>query len=173
MNEFDAIEERMDAYASKLVADPEARYEALRGCSFFTPVADQGLRQMAGMVDIQVFNSDVCLTTQDDESQAFYVILYGMAEVFRNGRRIGEIGTGECIGEAIFFADAGNATSATVIAEYRIIAAVFSKEAVARLQADAGIRESMDRALLLSLYGKLKGANKKIEELLLRQSMRD
>lgn len=173
MDDFDAIEDRLAVYAKKLVEDPAARFEAMRGCSFFGPVADQGLRRIAGMVDIQIFSSDVCLTTQDDETQAFYVILSGAAEVFRNGRRIGVIGTGECVGEGIFFADGGNATSATVIADYKIIAATFSKEIVERLQADAEIKVSMDKALLLSLYSKLKGANRKIEELLLRQSMRE
>lgn len=171
MNEFDAIEDRFETYARQLVGDPAVRYEALRGCAFFAPVADAGLQRISGMVDIQVFSSDVCLTTQDDETQAFYVILSGLAEVFHNGKRIGEVGTGECIGEGIFFAGEGNATSATVIADFKIIAATFSKATVASLQADAEIRASMDKALLLSLYRKLKGANRRIEELMLRQTM--
>ena len=173
MDEFDAIEDSFAAYAKRLVDDSEARYKALRGCSFFTPVADRELKRIAESVDIQTFFSDICLTTQDEETQAFYVILHGAAEAFRNGKRVGVIETGECIGEGIFFAEGGNTTSATVIADYKIIAARFSKNVVTSLQSDAEIMVSLDKALLLSLFKKLKGANQKIEELLLLQSMRE
>ena len=173
MNEFEAIEDSFAAYAKQLEEDAETRYQALRACSFFKPVPDSGLRHIAGLVQIQTFFSDVCLTSQDDETQAFYVILRGSAEAFRNGKRVGVIETGECIGEGIFFADGHITTSATVIADYKIIAATFSNEVVATLQADPDLMVSMDKALLLALFKKLKGANQKIEELLLQQSMRD
>lgn len=173
MDEFDAIEDSFSTYARQLVDDPEARYQALRGCSFFAPVPDHALRRIADMVGIEIYYSDVCLTTQDEETRAFYVILYGAAEAFRNGKCVGVIGTGECFGEGIFFAEGGNVTSATVIADYKIIAATFTKDVVAKLQADAEIMVSMDKALLLSLFKKLKGANQKIEDLLLLQSMRE
>ena len=173
MDEFDAIEDSFAAYAKRLLEDADARYEALRGCSFFNPMPDAGVQRIADMVEIQTFYSDVCLTTQDDETQAFYVILHGAAEAFRNGKRVGVIGTGECIGEGIFFAEGGNTTSATVIADYKIIAATFSKDVVAKLQSDVDIMVSLDKALLLALFKKLKGANQKIAELLLLQSMRD
>ena len=165
MDEFEAIEDSFAAYARQLEVDAEARYLALRGCSFFKPVPDDGLRHIAGLVAIQTFYSDVCLTSQDDETQAFYVILRGSAEAFRNGKRVGVIETGECIGEGIFFAEEGITTSATVIADYKIIAATFSKDVVATLQSDPDLMVSMDKALLLALFKKLKGANKKIEKL--------
>lgn len=172
MDDFDAIDDSFAAYARRLVDDADARYQALRACSFFRPVSDQGLQRIAKMVAIETFFDDVCLTTQDDETQAFYVILHGAAEAFRNGKRVGVIETGECIGEGIFFADGDITTSATVIADYKIIAATFSKDVVSQLQSDAEIMVSMDKALLLALFKKLKGANQMIEELLLVQSMR-
>ena len=169
MDEFAAIEDRFATYAKRLIDDPAARYEALRNCQFFAPVADEGLQRIAGLARIQVFNSDVCLTSQDEEAKAFYVILMGGAEAFHNGKRVGTIDTGECFGEGIFFADGHVASSATVIADYRIIAAEFDKAAVEQLRADAALMVSMDKALLLALFRKLQRANRRIGELVLLQ----
>lgn len=171
MNEFDSIDDQFVSYATLLSTDAAARFKALRGCSFFAPVPDAWLQRISAMARIETFYSDVCLTSQDDDMQAFYVILQGAAEAFRNGKLVGVIDTGECFGEGIFFTDGAISTSATVIADYKIIAAVFSKDVVASLQGDAEAMVSMDKALLLALFKKLQRANSKIEKLMLVQSM--
>lgn len=171
MDDFDAIEDSFASYARLLVDDPEVRFNALRGCSFFNPVPDECLKRISGMVEIQTFCSDVCLTEQDDDTKAFYVILRGSAEAYRNGKRVGIIDTGECFGEGIFFANGAVTTSATVIADYKIIAATFSKAVVENLQGDAEVMIGLNQALLLALFKKLNGANQKIEELLLLNSI--
>lgn len=170
MDEFDAFEASFAAYASLLAGDPAARFQALRGCSFFNPVPDESLRRICALVEIKTFGSDVCLTEQDDEAKAFDVILRGSAEAYRNGKLVGTIETGDCFGEGIFFAGGSVAASATVIADYKIIAATFDKAAVERLQADAEVMAGMNQALLLALFKKLNGANRKIAALLLHSS---
>jgi CRP-like cAMP-binding protein len=134
-------------------------------------VPDEWLKQISDMAQIRTFYPDVCLTSQDDETKAFYVILRGTAEAYRNGKLIGTIDTGECIGEGVFFADGKVSSSATVIADYKIIAAEFNKAAVDSLQADAEAMKCMDKALLLALFKKLQGANRKIEKLLLMRAV--
>lgn len=171
MDEFDAIEASFAAYAELLVGDPATRFEALRGCSFFNPVPDESLQRICALVEIKTFGSDVCLTEQDDEAKAFHVILRGSAEAYRNGKLVGTIETGECFGEGMFFTGGGATASATVIADYKIIAATFSKAVVESLQADAGVMAGLNQALLLALFKKLNGANKKIEALLLRSGI--
>jgi CRP-like cAMP-binding protein len=171
MDEFDHIDDNFASYAKLLIEDPVARFGALRDCSFFKPVPDEWLKRISEMAQIKTFYSDVCLTSQDEEMKAFYVILHGSAEAFRNGKLVGTIETGECFGEGIFFANGNITTSATVIADYKIIAAEFSKAVVEQLQADADAMISMDKALLLALFKKLKGANQKIEKLMLMNSM--
>jgi CRP-like cAMP-binding protein len=171
MDEFDAIEDSFANYAKLLIEDHDARFKALRGCSFFNPVPDAWLKRISEMAMIKTFYSDICLTSQDDDMKAFYVILQGSAEAFRNGKLVGTINTGECFGEGIFFADGAITTSATVIADYKIIAAVFSKDVVEKLQADADAMVNMDKALLLALFKKLQGANHKIEKLMLTHSI--
>lgn len=167
MDEFDAIEDQFASYAKLLTQEPSARYGALRKCSFFQPVPDEWLQRISGMAQIRTFHSDVCITTQDDEMKAFYVILYGAAEAYRNGKVVGTIETGDCFGEGIFFADRTARSSATVIADDKIVAAEFSKTVIDALQSDAQAMVSMDKALLLALFKKLKGANEKIERLML------
>ena len=171
MDEFDTIDEHFASYAKQLVDDPQARYNALRSCSFFQPVSDQWLQRIAEMAQIRTIRSDVSITSQDDEMKAFYVILYGSADAYRNGKVVGTIETGDCFGEGIFFADGTITTSATVIADDKIIAAEFSKTVVEELQSDAHAMVSMDKALLLALFKKLKGANQKIEKLMLISGM--
>ena len=168
MDDFAAITDHFANQARLLLEDAGARHDALRRCAFFAPVPDEWLQRISGLAQIRTFHSDVCITTQDDEMRAFYVILYGTAEAFRNGKLVGTIATGDCFGEGIFFGDGAMATSATVIAEDKIIVAEFSKAVVTQLHADPEAMVSMDRALLLALFKKLKGANEKIEQLMLR-----
>lgn len=173
MDEFEAIEDRFSNLAKLLIEDPAARFKTLRSCSFFDPVPDEWLNRISEMAQIRTFYSDVCLTSQDDETKAFYVILLGTAEAYRNGKLVGTIDTGECIGEGVFFARENMTSSATVIADYKIIAAEFDKAAIASLQSDAEAMIFMDKALLLALFKKLQGANRKIEKLLLTKSFED
>ena len=167
MDEVDAIDDQFASYATLLAQDPAARLGALRKCSFFEPVPDEWLRRLSEMARIRTFHSDVSITSQDDEMKAFYVILYGAAEAFRNGKLVGTIENGDCFGEGIFFTDGTMSTSATVIADDKIIVAEFSKSAIEALRADPHAMVSMDKALLLALFKKLKGANEKIERLML------
>lgn len=71
-------------------------------------------------------------------------------------------------GEGIFFTDGTLITSATVIAEDKIIAAEFSQPVIEALQADPQAMVALDKALLLALFKKLMGANQKIDRLMLR-----
>jgi CRP-like cAMP-binding protein len=167
MDDFDSIEDHFASYARQLAEDPGARFAALRDCSFFQPVPDDWLRRMSQQAQVKTFRSDVSVTSQDDEMKAFYVILYGSAEAYRNGKVVGTIATGDCFGEGIFFADGSIATSATVIADDKFIAAEFSKSVVEEMQSDPHAMVGMNKALLLALFKKLRAANQKIERLLL------
>lgn len=167
MNEFDSIDDHFASHARRLLEDAQARYGALRNCSFFHPVPDDWLQRISEMAQIRTFESDACITSQDEEMKAFYVILYGAAEAFRNGKVVGTIETGDCFGEGIFFTDGTVTTSATVIADDKIIVAEFSKPVIEALHADPRAMVSMDKALLLALFKKLNGANRKIERLML------
>ena len=167
MDDFDTIDDHFASHARELMENPLARFAALRNCSFFQPVPDEWLKHISEMAQIKTFQPDACITSQDEDMKAFYVILYGAAEAFRNGKLVGAIETGDCFGEGVFFTDGSIATSATVIADDKIIAAEFSKSVIEALHSDAHVMVSMDKALLLALFKKLKGANERIERLML------
>jgi CRP-like cAMP-binding protein len=167
MDDFDTIDDHFAGYARQLTEDPRARFAALRNCSFFEPVPDDWLQRMSELAQIKTFHSDVSVTSQDDAMKAFYVILYGSAEAFRNGKLVGTIATGDCFGEGIFFTDGTITTSATVIADDKFVAAEFSKAVVDGMHADPQAMVSMNKALLLALFKKLRAANQKIERLML------
>lgn len=167
MDDFSIIDDHFASLARLLLEDPSARLKALRSCSFFQPVPDVWLQRFSELAQIRTFEPDACITSQDDEMKAFYVILHGAAEAFRNGKLVGSIETGDCFGEGIFFTDGTVTTSATVIADDGIIAAEFSKSVIEALHSDPHAMVSMDKALLLALFKKLKGANQKIERLML------
>lgn len=167
MDEFDTIDDHFASYAKLLTEDPSARFGALRNCSFFEPVPDDWLQRMSEMTHIKTFHSDVSITSQDDEVKAFHVILYGAAEAFRNGKQVGTIEAGDCFGEGIFFTNDTIAASATVIADDKIITAEFSKTMIEEMHCDPHAMVSMNKALLLALFKKLKAANQKIERLML------
>lgn len=168
MDEFDSIEDEFGRHARLLAQDPQVRFQALRGCSFFEPVSDEWLRRLCETVRIGTFDSDQSITEQGEPMRAFHVILYGSAEAFRNGKLVGTIATGDCFGEGIFFSDGALVTSATVIADGKLITAEFSQAVVEALASDALSMASMNRALLRALFKKLQGANEKIERLMLR-----
>jgi CRP-like cAMP-binding protein len=167
MDDFDTIDDHFATYARQLTEDASARYAALRSCSFFEPVPDDWLRRLSEMAQVKTFHSDVSVTSQGDAMKAFYVILYGSAEAYRNGKVVGTIETGDCFGEGIFFADGIITASATVIADDKFIAAEFSKTVVEAMQSDPPAMVSMNKALLLALFKKLRAANQKIERLML------
>ena len=95
---------------------------------------------------------------------AFYVILFGTATVYYNKKIVGTIRSGECIGEGMFFANENISRSATVITDNQVIAAEIKTTGIDRLQGES--KAYLDKALLLALFKKLQGANRKIEELL-------
>lgn len=166
MDEFDAIEASYATFAKLIAEDSTVRFNALRKCCFFNPVPDEWLRHISELAKIRTYSSDDCLTSEGGDMNAFYVILLGTANAYRNDKLVGTISTGECIGEGMFFANENLTRSATVFADFRIIAAEFDKPGIDSLNVDTEAKAYMDKALLLALFKKLQGANRKIEELL-------
>jgi hypothetical protein len=64
----------------------------------------------------------------------------------------------------MFFANENLLRSATVITDNQVIAAEIKKPGIEKLQGES--IGYMDKALLLALFKKLQGANRKIEELM-------
>jgi CRP-like cAMP-binding protein len=164
MNELDAIQASLASFTKRLDEVSIDRFNELRKCSFFDPIPSEWLTPVSEQSDIRTFSAGDCLTSEGDAMDTFYVVLYGTATVYYNKKIVGTIRSGECIGEGMYFANENISRSATVVADGQVIAAEIKKIGIDRLQGDT--KAYMDKALLLALFKKLQGANRKIEELL-------
>lgn len=164
MNELDAVQASLASFTTRLDQVSADRFYELRKCSFFDPIPSEWLTPIAEQTDIRTFSAGDCLTEEGDAMDTFYVILFGTATVYYNRKVVGTIRAGECIGEGMYFGNETISRSATVIADGQVIAAEIKKAGIERLQGES--RTYMDKALLLALFRKLQGANRKIEELL-------
>ena len=164
MDELDAIQASLASFTKRLDEVSTDRFHELRKCSFFDPIPSEWLKPVSEQAEIRTFSAGDCLTSEGDDMDAFYVILYGTATVYYSRKIVGTIRSGECIGEGMFFANENISRSATVIADGQVIAAEIRPSGIDRLRGDA--KAYLDKALLLALFKKLQGANRKIEELL-------
>jgi CRP-like cAMP-binding protein len=164
MNELDAIQASLASFTKRLDEVSTDRFNELRKCSFFDPVPSDWLRPISDQADIRTFAPGARITSEGEHMNAFYVILFGTATVYFNKKIVGTIRSGECIGEGMFFANENISRSATVITDNQVIAAEIKTAGIDRLHGES--KAYMDKALLLALFKKLQGANRKIEELL-------
>jgi CRP-like cAMP-binding protein len=164
MNELDAIQASLASFTKRLDEVSTDRFNELRKCSFFDPIPSDWLRPISDQADVRTLPPGTRITTEGESMSAFYVILFGSATVYFNKKIVGTIRSGECIGEGVFFSSENLSRSATVITDNQVIAAEIKKTGIDRLQGES--KAYMDKALLLALFKKLQGANRKIEELM-------
>ncbi|MEQ1532354.1 MAG: cyclic nucleotide-binding domain-containing protein [Sideroxydans sp.] len=164
MNDFDAIQASLSNFTKRLDEAVHDRENELRKCSFFDPIPSECLDSIAIHADIITFNKGDKLTVEGEDMDSFFVILFGSVTAYYKEKMVGSIRSGECIGEGVFFATETLERSATVIADNQVVAAEIKKTGLDHIPPDA--RAYMDKALLLALFKKLQGANRKIEDLL-------
>lgn len=164
MDELDAIQASLASFTKRLDEVSNDRFNELRKCSFFDPIPSEWLTPISEQAVIKTFSPGDCITEEGDDMNAFYVVLFGTATVYYNRKVVGTIRSGECIGEGMFFANENLSRSATVIADNQVIAAEIKMNGIDRLHGES--KDYLDKALLLALFKKLQGANRKIEELL-------
>ena len=163
MNEIDDIETSLVSFIRQL-EDTHSRFSELRKCSFFDPIPNQYLESISRLTRICTFAPGDKLTREGDATDTFYVVMLGSTTVYCNGKRVGKITSGECIGEGAFFNKASR--TATVVADDQVVAAELDRITIEILRSDARLKDYMDKALLIALFRKLQGANQRIQELL-------
>lgn len=165
MNEIDDIEISLASFIKHLESTT-SRFSELRKCSFFDPIPNEYLESISRLTQIRTFAAGDKLTREGDVTNTFYVVLLGTTTVYCNGKMVGKIIYGECIGEGTFFNNEEISRSATVIADEHVVVAELDKTGIEILRCDAKVKDYMDKALLIALFKKLQGANQRIQELL-------
>jgi len=164
MDELDAIQASLASFTQRLDEASSDRLNELRKCSFFDPIPSECLSPIAEQAQIKTFPKGAAMTTEGEDMTSLYVILFGTATAYFKHKAVGTIRSGECIGEGVFFANETLERSATVIADDQVVVAEIKKTGLDNIHGEA--KAYMDKALLLALFKKLQGANRKIEELL-------
>ncbi len=164
MDELDAIQASLASFTKHLDEASSDRFNELRKCSFFDPIPSEWLTPIAAQATIKTFAKGTALTVEGEDMNSLFVILFGNATAFVKHQEVGTIHGGECIGEGVCFSTETLERSATVIADEDVIVAEIKKSGLDNIRGDA--RAYMDKALLLALFKKLQGANRKIGELL-------
>jgi CRP-like cAMP-binding protein len=172
MNKFDniqpipSIEESLASFTKRLDDSTSERFNELRKCSFFDPIPSDWLKTIATECEIRKFHAGEKLIAEGNASHSFFVILFGSTTVSSDNEVVGNIVSGECVGEGTFFVGGSGTRSATVVADDHVIVAEFNRLGIGRLQRDPTINAYLDKALLLALFKKLRDANRKIHDLL-------
>jgi CRP-like cAMP-binding protein len=164
MDELDAIQASLANFTKRLDEASSDRFNEMRKCSFFDAIPSEWLKPIAAEADIKTFPSGATLTVEGEDMNSLFVILFGSATAYFKHKAVGTIHSGECIGEGVCFATETLERSATVIADDEVVVAEIKKSGLDNIHGDA--RAYMDKALMLALFKKLQGANRKIEELL-------
>ena len=77
MNELDAIQASLASFTKRLDEVSTDRFNELRKCSFFDPVPSEWLTPIAEQTVIKTFAAADHLTSEGEDMNAFYVVLYG------------------------------------------------------------------------------------------------
>lgn len=161
---MDAIQASLMSFTQKLDNAVNDTFNELRKSSFFDPVPSEALKDISRLFTIRTFHDGEQITAEGGEVTSCFIILFGRASVQVHGATVALLHSGECVGEAAFFATEATSRSATVVAQGELIVAEIRKRDIGTMTDDSRIY--MDKALLTALFRKLQQANRKIEDLL-------
>ena len=166
MNELDDIQASLASFTRNFSENADHSFSELRRSSFFDPIPNEWLRLIAEQVKIRSFRAGDCLTHDGEPLSSFFVILFGTTTVYVHEEIVGTIVGGECIGEGAFFANTNILRTATVVADEDVIVAEIDRDGISQLQRNEELMNYMNKALLLALFKKLQGANRRIQDLI-------
>lgn len=165
MNEIDDIQASLASFTQRIDESANECYAELRRSSFFDPIPSEWLMQISKYVRIKSYAAGESITHEGANLSSFYVLLFGTTSVYVHEKIVGTIVGGECIGEGTFFANSNILRTASVVADEEVSVAEIDKDGIAALLADDKLMAYMNKALLLALFKKLQGANRRILDL--------
>jgi CRP-like cAMP-binding protein len=140
------------------VLDSE-RFTLLRTLEFFTSFGDVALWEVVHRARWQRFPVAHKLYNKGEEGRTFHIIASGAVEVYRDGRRVAQLGAGTSVGEMAYLAPNPELRrhSTDVIVTERATTISFTPETLARLS--PGCRHLFDEAFIRVLVRRLHAAH--------------
>lgn len=98
-----------------------AEVELLRAVPVFSRCTREELEALAAEADELNVDSGTTLIRQGEHRRAFLVLVEGSAEVWKNGRRINQLGKGDFLGEISLFSGAAPTATVTTTSRTRLL----------------------------------------------------
>lgn len=167
MDELDSINDdiaaSLESFTKRFADYSSHQFNEMRKCSFFDSIPDDWLNKLVKVSKIITFKEGQVMTKEGDVMTSFYVIMFGTASVSVKGKKVGNIFSGECLGEGAFFSKDIQKRLATVTADCEVIALEITKADMNEI--DKETQMYVNKALLLAMFKKLQAANAKINTL--------
>jgi tRNA A-37 threonylcarbamoyl transferase component Bud32 len=144
------------------VLDSE-RFNLLRALDFFADFGDVELWEVVHRAKWQRFAFGHALYKQGQQGRDFHIIAAGGVEVFREGRRVAELGRGTSVGEMAYLAPNPDLRThrADVIVSSACTTVSFSPDSLAQLS--PGTRHRFDDAFIKVLVRRLHAAHEALD----------
>jgi serine/threonine protein kinase len=140
------------------VLDSE-RFTLLRTLDFFTNFGDVALWEVVHRARWQRFQVGHALYNRGEEGRTFHIIASGAVEVYRDGQRAAQLGSGTSVGEMAYLAPSPELRqhSADVVVTEAATTISFTPDTLARLSPNA--RHLFDEAFIRVLVRRLHAAH--------------
>jgi tRNA A-37 threonylcarbamoyl transferase component Bud32 len=143
------------------VLDSE-RFNLLRSLEFFEGFGDVELWEVVHRARWQRFGFGDALFRHGEQGNRFHILAQGGVDVFRDGRRVAQLGTGTSVGEMAYLAPnpALRTHSADVVASKPTTTVSFTPETL--MQLSVGTRSLFDAAFIRVLVRRLHEAQERL-----------
>ena len=140
------------------VLDSE-RFNLLRSLDFFSSFGDVELWEVVHRARWERFGFGHALYRRGEEGRSFHIIAAGEVEVFRDGKKVAQLGAGTSVGEMAYLAPSPELRlhSADVVVSQAVTAITFTPESLAQLS--PGGRHRFDEAFIRVLVRRLHAAH--------------
>ena len=140
------------------VLDSE-RFNLLRSLDFFTDFGDVELWEVVHRAKWQRFTFGHALYRKGEEGSTFHIIGQGEVEVFRDGKKVAQLGAGTSVGEMVYLAPSPDLKrhSTDVIVTEATTTISFTPDTLAQLSPSC--RHHFDEAFIRVLVRRLHAAH--------------
>jgi CRP-like cAMP-binding protein len=133
--------------------------KVLAGVPLFSKCSQKELSSLARQIEMMNVAEGETIVRQGEAANAFYVMLDGSADVRRNGKRVGRLGTGDYFGELALL-DPAPRNADVVASSPVVIGRLLANSFRDVLKSSPAIRER----LLVGLARRLRDADRRVVE---------
>jgi eukaryotic-like serine/threonine-protein kinase len=152
---------RIDATSPAPASDSE-KFGKLRELAFFKDFGEVELWEVVRIGAWQIVDGGTVLVRENEQADSLYLVVEGQLDVSITGKAVGEIKSGGCFGEIIYFSDAVERRTTTVAARTR--STVMQLKAATLREASPACQVGFNKAVMRVLVERLAQANRQLAQ---------